>query len=137
MQACFAVNSAPRNIQDIIIRNVNDEMIADSSMKNNKHISRSMVVMGTLFNNASPELQWLYTSQPLLNLVNLLRHETRCYLQCKAIEDPDRPLAKPLAEDDKKLEESMNKYIRGMKREEIKYFEDPRGLWYCFEFMVK
>ena len=137
MQACFAVNSAPRNIQDIIIRNVNDEMIADSSMKNNKHISRSMVVMGTLFNNASPELQWMYTSQPLLNLVNLLRHETRCYLHCKAIEDPDRPLAKPLTEDDKKLEESMQKYIRGMKREEIKYFEDPRGLWYCFEFMVK
>ena len=111
-------------------------MIADSSMKNNKHISRSMVVMGAMFTNASPELQYMYTSQPLLNLANLLRHETRCYLHCKAIEDPDRPLARPLAEGDKKLEDSMNKYIRGMRRDEIKYFEDPRGLWYCFEFMV-
>ena len=31
----------------------------------------------------------------------------------------------------------MQKYIRGMKRDEVKYFEDPRGLWYCFEFMLE
>ena len=31
----------------------------------------------------------------------------------------------------------MQKYIRGMRRDEVKYFEDPRGLWYCFEFMLE
>ena len=137
MQCCFAVSSADRFIQDTIVRNVNDEMIADSSMKNNKSISRSMIVMGTMFKNAKPELQYTYGAQPLLNLTNLLRHEVRCYLECKAIEDPDRPLARPLQEKEKKFEESMQKYIRGMKRDEVRYFEDPRGLWYCFEFMLE
>ena len=60
MQCCFAVSSADRFIQDTIVRNVNDEMIADSSMKNNKSISRSMIVMGTMFKNAKPELQYTY-----------------------------------------------------------------------------
>ena len=95
-----------------------------------------MVVMGVMFKNSSPEHQWSYGAQPLLSLTTLLRHETRNYLHCKAIEDPDRLIAKPLKEDDPKLEESLQKCIRGMRREEIKYFEDPMGLWYCFEFML-
>ena len=55
MQICFATNTADRAIRETIIRNINDEMMPDGSLKNNKHIARSMVVMGVMFKNSSPE----------------------------------------------------------------------------------
>ena len=46
-------------------------------------------------------------------------------------------MAAPLKEDDEKLEKSMSKAMREVKKSDIEYFEGEFGLWHVFNYLIK
>ena len=66
-----------------LITSISEELFGDDKVKTNKQTSRLMLFLGLVFRKVPPEMQHMFASGPLINLINQLRLETRNYLEAK------------------------------------------------------